>query len=84
MTEKVMALPPNPLRSTRVANNIIPVVVDRDTNEGCCCPPLLLVVLLLVVEDDDDAPGVPPPVGVDVGTEQSVSRVAIGSTMAFK
>ena len=70
MTEEVTALPTHPLRNNRVANNIIPVVVDRDTNEGCCCPPLLLVAL--------------PPVGVVVGASQFVCRVAIGSTMAFK
>ena len=66
MTEKVTALPPNMLKRTRVANNTLPVVVDRDTNEGCCCPSLLLFVLMLVEDDDDDAPEASPSVGVVV------------------
>lgn len=81
MTTNVTALPPKPLRSTRVTNKVIPEVANID---GCSSRLLVVVVVVVVLVDDNgDAPGDGLTEDVDEA-EQSVSRVAIGSTIAFR
>ena len=89
---KVTALPPNPLRITRVANSTIPVVVDRNTRDDCC-PSLLVAVVVseevdeaVVVSEkvDEDEDDVAPGASSSEETEQSMSRRAIGSTIVLR
>ena len=80
MTTNVTALPPKPLRSIRVTNKAIPEVANID---GCSSRLLVVVVVVVLVDDNGDAPGDGLTEDVDEA-EQSVSRVAIGSTIAFR
>ena len=74
MMAKVIAIPPNPLRITRITNTTIPAVVDIE--RSACCPLLFSVfdeddVTALDDEDDLGISGVLPPDAVD-GTKQSI------------
>ena len=86
MIEKVIALPPNPLRTTRITNTIMPVVVDMESSGSRSWLVSATDEDFVGEGDDEEDAGIfgawPPDAAVAM--EQSVSRVAIGSTIAFR